>query len=49
MSTDFKQGREKFDFKTDTRNDVLVYKWNDNSVINLCSNAAGVHPISKAS
>ena len=44
-----KQGRGKFDFKTDTKNDVLVCKWNDNSVVNLCSNAAGVHPISKAS
>ena len=39
----------RFDFKTDTKNDVLVCKWNDNSVVNLCSNAAGVHPISKAS
>ena len=44
-----KQKRGKFDFKTDTKNDVLVCKWNDNSVVNLCSNAAGVHPISKAS
>ena len=44
-----KQGRGKFDFKTDTKNDVLVCKWNDNSVVNVCSNAAGVHPISEAS
>ena len=44
-----KQGRGKFDFKTDTKNDVLICKWNDNSVVNLCSNAAWVHPISEAS
>ena len=44
-----KQGRGKFDFKTDTKNDILVCKWNDNSVVNLCLNAAGVHLISKAS
>ena len=44
-----KQGRGKFDFKTDTKNDVLVCKWNDNSVVNLCLKAAEVHPISKAS
>ena len=44
-----KQGRGKFDFKTDTKNDVLLCKWNDDSVVDLCSNAAGVHPISKAS
>ena len=44
-----KQGLGKFDFKTDTKNDVLVCKWNDNSVVNLCSNAAGVHLISEAS
>ena len=43
-----KQGRGKFDFKTDTKNDVLVCIWNDNSVVNLCSNAGGVHPISEA-
>ena len=43
-----KQERRQFDFKTDTKNDVLVYKWNDNNVVNLNSNAAGVHPISKA-
>ena len=44
-----KHGRGKFDFKTDTKNDILVCKWNDNSVVNLYSNAAGVHPLSKAS
>ena len=44
-----KQGLGKFEFKTDTKNDVLVCKCNENSVVNLCSNAAGVHPISKAS
>ena len=44
-----KQGCRKFDFKTDAKNDVLVCKWNDNSVVNLCSNVARVHPISKAS
>ena len=44
-----KQGRKKIDFKTDTKNDVLVSKWNDNSVVNLCLNVAGVHYISKAS
>ena len=44
-----KQEHEKFDFKTDTKNYVLVCNWNHNSVVNLCSNAAVVHPISKAS
>ena len=44
-----KQGRGKSDFKTDIKNDVLVCNWNDNNVVNLCSNAAGIHSISKAS
>ena len=44
-----KQGRGNYDFKTDTNHGVIVCKWNDNSVVNLCSNAAGVHPISNAS
>ena len=44
-----KQWCGKFDFKTDTKNDVLVCKWNDNSVVNLCSKYCWVHPISKAS
>ena len=44
-----KQGGGNYDFKTDTNHGVIVCKWNDNSVVNLCSNAAGVHPISNAS
>ena len=44
-----KQGRGNYDFKTDTNHGVIVCKWNDISVVNLCSNAAGVHPISNAS
>ena len=44
-----KQGRGNYDFKTDTNHSVIVCKWNDNSVVNLCSNVAGVHPISNAS
>ena len=39
-----KQGRGNYDFKTDTNHGVIVCKWNDNSVVNLCSNAAVVHP-----
>ena len=39
-----KQERGNFEFKTDNENDVLVCKWNDNSVVNLCSNASGVYP-----
>ena len=50
MPTDLKkQGRGNYDFKTNTNHGVIVCKWNDNSVVNLCSNAAGVHPISNAS
>ena len=44
-----KQGRGNYDFKTDTNHRVIVCKWNDNSVVNLSSNAARVHPISNAS
>ena len=31
-----KQGRGNYDFKTDTNHDVIVCKWNGNSVLNLC-------------
>ena len=44
-----KQGRGNYDFKTDTNHGVIVCKKNDNSVVNLCSNAARVHPIFNAS
>ena len=44
-----KQERGNYDFKTDTNHGVIVCKRNDNGVVNLCSNAAGVHPISNAS
>ena len=52
-----KQGRGNYDFKTDTNHGVIVCKWNDNSVVNLCSNAAeftpfltllGIHPLKRS-
>ena len=41
--------RGSFDYKTYPENGVIVCKWNDNSVVNLCSNAVRIQPISIAS
>ena len=41
--------RGSLDYKTDPENGVIVCKWNDNSVVSLCSNAVGLQPISSAS
>ena len=37
-----------FDFRVDAKNEVFVCRWNDNNVVNMCSNAVGIEPISMA-
>ena len=41
--------RGSFNYKTDPKNGVIICKWNDNSVVSLCSNAIGIQPIANAS
>ena len=38
-----------FDNKTNSENEVIVCKWNDNRVVSLCLNAVGIQPIANAS
>ena len=39
-----KTERGENDYKVDTANEVIFVKWNDNSVVNMCSNAVGIEP-----
>ena len=41
--------RGSYDYKTDPENEMIVCKWNENSVVSFCSNAVGKQPISSAS
>ena len=40
--------RGSFNYKTNPKNGVIICKWNDNSVVSLCSNAIGIQPIANA-
>lgn len=35
------------DFRVDEKDNIMVCRWNDNSVVSLCSNAVGIHPKSQ--
>ena len=37
-----------FDFVTDTKNGMVVVRWNNNSVVNTFSNKVEVHPVQSA-
>lgn len=40
-----KQERGSYDFKKISDQNIVAVKWNDNSLVNLCSNYAGIEPI----
>lgn len=44
-----KKDRGVYDYKVDTKNEVFLCRWNDNSVVTVCSNAVGIEPISMVS
>lgn len=37
-----------YDFTVDTKDEIIVCRWNDNSVVNVCWNGVGTEPISMA-
>lgn len=41
-----KKERGVYDYRVDANNEVLVCRWSDNSVVNICSNAVGIEPVS---
>ena len=43
-----KKERGAYDFRVDNKSEVIVCRWNDNNVVNMCSNAVGIEPISLA-
>lgn len=43
-----KMKRGSFDYKVDEREEILVCRWNDSSVLNICSNAVGIEPVRPA-
>ena len=43
-----KKERGAYDFRVDEQNEVIVCRWNDNNVVNMCSNTVGIEPISMA-
>ncbi|KAF2892354.1 hypothetical protein ILUMI_13820 [Ignelater luminosus] len=43
-----KKARGWYDFALDEENNVIVVRWNDNSVVTVISNKCGVAPLEKA-
>lgn len=43
-----KRERGTYDFRVDTNHEIIVCRWNDNSVVNVFSNAVGIEPVSLA-
>ena len=41
-----KKERGIYDYRVDANNEVMVCRWSDNSVVNVCSNAVGIEPVS---
>ena len=39
-----KKPRGFHDFRVDEKDNIIVCRWNDNSVVSLCSNAVGIYP-----
>lgn len=42
-----KEPRGTFDYRTDTKSNIFICSWNDNSVVTMASNSDGVYPVSK--
>ncbi|XP_042530297.1 piggyBac transposable element-derived protein 2 [Dipodomys spectabilis] len=40
-----KMKRGSFDYKVDEREEIIVCRWHDSSVVNICSNAVGIEPV----
>ncbi|KAM6148461.1 piggyBac transposable element-derived protein 2 [Erethizon dorsatum] len=40
-----KMKRGSFDYKVDEREEIIVCRWHDSSVVNVCSNAVGIKPV----
>lgn len=40
-----KMKRGSFDYKVDEREEIIVCRWHDSSVVNICSNAIGIEPV----
>lgn len=38
-----------YDYIVDTNDEIIVCRWNDNNVVNVCSNAVGIEPVSMTS
>lgn len=43
-----KQNRGTYDYAKITDQNIIIVKWNDNNLVSLCSNFAGVNPIHNA-
>ena len=39
--------RGTFDYACDTKNGLIVVRWNDNNVVNAVSSKAGIYPVQK--
>ncbi|XP_076994397.1 piggyBac transposable element-derived protein 2 isoform X1 [Tamandua tetradactyla] len=40
-----KMKRGSFDYKVDESEEIIVCRWHDSSVVNICSNAVGIEPM----
>ncbi|XP_026363430.1 piggyBac transposable element-derived protein 2 isoform X1 [Ursus arctos] len=40
-----KMKRGSFDYKVDESEEIIVCRWHDSSVVNICSNAVGIEPV----
>ncbi|XP_063470109.1 piggyBac transposable element-derived protein 2 isoform X2 [Symphalangus syndactylus] len=40
-----KMKRGSFDYKVDESEEIIVCRWRDSSVVNICSNAVGIEPV----
>ncbi|XP_062950297.1 LOW QUALITY PROTEIN: piggyBac transposable element-derived protein 2-like [Cynocephalus volans] len=40
-----KMKRGAFDYKVDETEEIIVCRWHDGSVVNICSNAVGIEPV----
>lgn len=43
-----KKPRGSYDYKLDVQQDLILIRWNDNSVVTVASNCHGLHPIASA-
>ncbi|XP_075398245.1 piggyBac transposable element-derived protein 2 [Tenrec ecaudatus] len=40
-----KMKRGSFDYKVDEHEEIIVCRWNDSHMVNICSNAVGIEPV----